>query len=104
MWIQEIVDMIEQDADVEKCQRAIIQHCHPFIEWARPPQPSGESLLPALSYLLSFSISPVSVFALSLLFIHVFDSFFLSLFLFSLPSFPISMFLLLSFSPPLSTY
>ncbi|XP_047393704.1 sulfotransferase 1C2-like isoform X1 [Sciurus carolinensis] len=41
MWIQEIVDMIEQDADVEKCQRAIIQHCHPFIEWARPPQPSG---------------------------------------------------------------
>ncbi|MBZ3890234.1 Sulfotransferase 1C2 [Sciurus carolinensis] len=40
-WIQEIVDMIEQDADVEKCQRAIIQHRHPFIEWARPPQPSG---------------------------------------------------------------
>ncbi|XP_077892159.1 sulfotransferase 1C2-like [Ictidomys tridecemlineatus] len=36
--------MIEQDADVEKCQRAIIQHRHPFIEWARPPQPSGESL------------------------------------------------------------
>ncbi|XP_077657138.1 sulfotransferase 1C2-like [Urocitellus parryii] len=40
-WIQEIVDMIEQDADVEKCQRAIIQHRHPFIEWAQPPQPSG---------------------------------------------------------------
>ncbi|PNJ04638.1 SULT1C2 isoform 1 [Pongo abelii] len=40
-WIQEIVDMIEQNGDVEKCQRAIIQHRHPFIEWARPPQPSG---------------------------------------------------------------
>ncbi|PNJ04641.1 SULT1C2 isoform 4 [Pongo abelii] len=39
-WIQEIVDMIEQNGDVEKCQRAIIQHRHPFIEWARPPQPS----------------------------------------------------------------
>ncbi|KAF6270083.1 sulfotransferase family 1C member 2 [Rhinolophus ferrumequinum] len=37
-WIQEIVDMIEQNGDVEKCQRAIIQHRHPFIEWARPPQ------------------------------------------------------------------
>uniref|UniRef100_A0A2K6K4H5 Sulfotransferase n=1 Tax=Rhinopithecus bieti TaxID=61621 RepID=A0A2K6K4H5_RHIBE len=34
-WIQEIVDMIEQNGDVEKCQRAIIQHRHPFIEWAR---------------------------------------------------------------------
>ncbi|KAM6179897.1 sulfotransferase 1C2-like [Erethizon dorsatum] len=40
-WIQEIVDMIEQDGDEKKCQRAIIQHRHPFIEWARPPQPSG---------------------------------------------------------------
>uniref|UniRef100_A0A8C0P980 Sulfotransferase n=1 Tax=Canis lupus familiaris TaxID=9615 RepID=A0A8C0P980_CANLF len=40
-WIQEIVDMIEHNGDVEKCQRAIIQHRHPFIEWARPPQPSG---------------------------------------------------------------
>uniref|UniRef100_A0A5F9C5X8 Sulfotransferase n=1 Tax=Oryctolagus cuniculus TaxID=9986 RepID=A0A5F9C5X8_RABIT len=40
-WIQEIVDMIEQNGDVEKCQRALIQHRHPFIEWARPPQPSG---------------------------------------------------------------
>ncbi|XP_046518439.1 sulfotransferase 1C2 isoform X2 [Equus quagga] len=40
-WIQEIVDMIEQNGDVAKCQRAIIQHRHPFIEWARPPQPSG---------------------------------------------------------------
>ncbi|CAH7235278.1 Sult1c2 [Phodopus roborovskii] len=40
-WIQEIVDMIEHNGDVEKCQRALIQHRHPFIEWARPPQPSG---------------------------------------------------------------
>ncbi|XP_004844558.1 sulfotransferase 1C2 isoform X1 [Heterocephalus glaber] len=40
-WIQEIVDMIQQDGDEVKCQRAIIQHRHPFIEWARPPQPSG---------------------------------------------------------------
>ncbi|XP_063123906.1 sulfotransferase 1C2A-like isoform X1 [Rattus norvegicus] len=40
-WIQEIVNMIEQNGDVEKCQRTIIQHRHPFIEWARPPQPSG---------------------------------------------------------------
>ncbi|XP_047602110.1 sulfotransferase 1C2-like [Lutra lutra] len=40
-WIQEIVDMIKQSGDVEKCQRAIIQHHHPFIEWAQPPQPSG---------------------------------------------------------------
>lgn len=40
-WIQEIVDMIEQNGDVEKCQRTIIQHRHPFIEWAWPSQPSG---------------------------------------------------------------
>uniref|UniRef100_A0A8C0RR59 Sulfotransferase n=3 Tax=Canis lupus TaxID=9612 RepID=A0A8C0RR59_CANLF len=42
-WIQEIVDMIEHNGDVEKCQRAIIQHRHPFIEWARPPQPSARN-------------------------------------------------------------
>ncbi|KAG5211488.1 hypothetical protein JEQ12_013917 [Ovis aries] len=40
-WIQEIVDLIEQSGDVDKCQRAAIQHRHPFLEWARPPQPSG---------------------------------------------------------------
>uniref|UniRef100_A0A8C3VLW7 Sulfotransferase n=1 Tax=Catagonus wagneri TaxID=51154 RepID=A0A8C3VLW7_9CETA len=40
-WIQETVDMIEQGGDVERCQRAAIQHRHPFLEWARPPQPSG---------------------------------------------------------------
>ncbi|XP_038197621.1 sulfotransferase 1C2-like isoform X1 [Arvicola amphibius] len=38
-WIQEIVDMIEQNGDVEKCQRDVIEHRHPFIEWARPPHP-----------------------------------------------------------------
>ncbi|EPY87067.1 sulfotransferase 1C2-like isoform 1 [Camelus ferus] len=42
-WIQEIVDMIEQNGDVEKCQRATIQHRHPFLEWARPPQPSARN-------------------------------------------------------------
>nr|KAF6449045.1 sulfotransferase family 1C member 2 [Rousettus aegyptiacus] len=42
-WIQEIVDMIEQNGDMEKCQRAIIQHRHPFIEWARPPHPSDQN-------------------------------------------------------------
>lgn len=36
--------MIEQDGDEVRCQRSIIQHRHPFIEWARPPQPSGELL------------------------------------------------------------
>uniref|UniRef100_A0A8C0GTZ5 Sulfotransferase n=1 Tax=Chelonoidis abingdonii TaxID=106734 RepID=A0A8C0GTZ5_CHEAB len=40
-WIQEIVDMIQQDGDLEKCKRAPVHHRHPFIEWARPPQPSG---------------------------------------------------------------
>uniref|UniRef100_A0A4W2ECF7 Sulfotransferase n=1 Tax=Bos indicus x Bos taurus TaxID=30522 RepID=A0A4W2ECF7_BOBOX len=40
-WIQEIVDLIEHSGDVDKCQRAAIQHRHPFLEWARPPQPSG---------------------------------------------------------------
>ncbi|XP_068953634.1 sulfotransferase 1C2-like [Petaurus breviceps papuanus] len=40
-WIQEIVDMVEQNGDVEKCQRSVIHLQHPFIEWARSPQPSG---------------------------------------------------------------
>uniref|UniRef100_A0ACB8EW28 Sulfotransferase 1C2 n=1 Tax=Sphaerodactylus townsendi TaxID=933632 RepID=A0ACB8EW28_9SAUR len=40
-WIQEIVDMIQQEGDLEKCQRAPVHQRHPFIEWARPPQPSG---------------------------------------------------------------
>ncbi|XP_034275698.1 sulfotransferase 1C2-like isoform X1 [Pantherophis guttatus] len=37
-WIQEIVDMIQQEGDLEKCQRASVHHRHPFIEWARPFQ------------------------------------------------------------------
>ena len=45
-WIQEIVDLIEQSGDVDKCQWAAIQHRHPFLEWARPPQPSGECSSP----------------------------------------------------------
>ncbi|GAB1301196.1 Sulfotransferase 1C2 [Apodemus speciosus] len=40
-WIQEIVDMIEQNGDVEKCRQVIIQQRPPYIEWARPPQASG---------------------------------------------------------------
>uniref|UniRef100_A0A8C4WI91 Sulfotransferase n=1 Tax=Gopherus evgoodei TaxID=1825980 RepID=A0A8C4WI91_9SAUR len=32
-WIQEIVDMIQQDGDLEKCKRAPVHHRHPFIEW-----------------------------------------------------------------------
>uniref|UniRef100_A0A8D0L325 Sulfotransferase n=1 Tax=Sphenodon punctatus TaxID=8508 RepID=A0A8D0L325_SPHPU len=39
-WIQEIVDMIQQEGDLDKCQRAPLHHRHPFVEWARPPQPS----------------------------------------------------------------
>uniref|UniRef100_A0A8D0P9Z7 Sulfotransferase n=1 Tax=Sus scrofa TaxID=9823 RepID=A0A8D0P9Z7_PIG len=48
-WIQEIVDMIEQGGDVERCQRVTIQHRHPFLEWARPPQPSVLLQRPVLS-------------------------------------------------------
>ncbi|XP_067325907.1 sulfotransferase 1C2-like [Anolis sagrei] len=40
-WIQEIVDMIQQEGDLVKCQRTPMNRRHPFIEWARPPQPSG---------------------------------------------------------------
>uniref|UniRef100_A0A8C3FTC6 Sulfotransferase n=1 Tax=Chrysemys picta bellii TaxID=8478 RepID=A0A8C3FTC6_CHRPI len=32
-WIQEIVDMIQQDGDLEKCKRAPVHRRHPFIEW-----------------------------------------------------------------------
>ncbi|XP_058134284.1 sulfotransferase 1C1-like [Dasypus novemcinctus] len=38
-WIQEIVDMIEQNGDLEKCQRTSIDFRHPFIEWVQPPEP-----------------------------------------------------------------
>ncbi|ETE68661.1 Sulfotransferase 1C2, partial [Ophiophagus hannah] len=40
-WIQEIVDMIQQDGDLQKCQRASLHYRHPFIEWAKPYQPLG---------------------------------------------------------------
>uniref|UniRef100_A0A8C6Y322 Sulfotransferase n=1 Tax=Naja naja TaxID=35670 RepID=A0A8C6Y322_NAJNA len=40
-WIQEIVDMIQQDGDLQKCQRAPVHYRHLFIEWARPFQPLG---------------------------------------------------------------
>lgn len=36
-WTQEIVDMIQNDGDVQKCQRANTFARHPFIEWALPP-------------------------------------------------------------------
>ncbi|CAO2608054.1 Sulfotransferase 1C2 [Lemmus lemmus] len=77
-WIQEIVDMIEQNGDVEKCQREAIQHRHPFIEWARPPQPSGKrSWLPVCSSpilslsLLCLSINPLPLLPSRLQFLYV---------------------------------
>ncbi|OWK10629.1 hypothetical protein Celaphus_00005568 [Cervus elaphus hippelaphus] len=36
-WTQEIVDMIQNDGDLQKCQRANTFDRHPFIEWALPP-------------------------------------------------------------------
>lgn len=36
-WTQEIVDMIQNDGDVQKCQRASTYDRHPFIEWIPPP-------------------------------------------------------------------
>ncbi|GAB1301197.1 Sulfotransferase 1C1 [Apodemus speciosus] len=36
-WTQEIVDMIQNDGDVQKCQRANTYDRHPFIEWTLPP-------------------------------------------------------------------
>ncbi|XP_066475167.1 sulfotransferase 1C4 isoform X1 [Tiliqua scincoides] len=32
-WTQEIVDMIQNDGDLEKCKRASTFERHPFIEW-----------------------------------------------------------------------
>ncbi|XP_036611094.1 sulfotransferase 1C1-like [Trichosurus vulpecula] len=42
-WMQEIVDMIQNDGDEKKCQRASTYDKHPFIEW-KPDLP----LLPGL--------------------------------------------------------
>ncbi|NWX10299.1 ST1C1 Sulfotransferase, partial [Caloenas nicobarica] len=39
-WTQEIVDMIQQNGDVEKCRRATIYRRHPFLEWYIP-EPSS---------------------------------------------------------------
>ncbi|KAM8941862.1 sulfotransferase 1C1-like [Lycaon pictus] len=36
-WTQEIVDLIQNDGDVQRCQRANTFDRHPFIEWALPP-------------------------------------------------------------------
>ncbi|NWH22299.1 ST1C1 Sulfotransferase, partial [Grus americana] len=33
-WTQEIVDMIQQNGDVEKCRRATTYRRHPFLEWS----------------------------------------------------------------------
>ncbi|NXS48330.1 ST1C1 Sulfotransferase, partial [Balaeniceps rex] len=42
-WTQEIVDMIQQNGDVEKCRRATTYRRHPFLEWSIH-EPSAESL------------------------------------------------------------
>ncbi|NXW83779.1 ST1C1 Sulfotransferase, partial [Alopecoenas beccarii] len=39
-WTQEIVDMIQQNGDVEKCRRASIYRRQPFLEWYIP-EPSS---------------------------------------------------------------
>lgn len=36
-WTQEIVDMIQNDGDIQKCQRANTYDRQPFIEWILPP-------------------------------------------------------------------
>ncbi|NXG49777.1 ST1C1 Sulfotransferase, partial [Psilopogon haemacephalus] len=38
-WTQEIVDMIQQNGDVEKCRRATTYRRHPFLEWVTPEPP-----------------------------------------------------------------
>ncbi|XP_040440579.1 sulfotransferase 1C4 isoform X2 [Falco biarmicus] len=39
-WTQEIVDMIQQSGDVEKCRRATTYRRHPFLEWSIQEPPS----------------------------------------------------------------
>uniref|UniRef100_A0A8C5PV37 Sulfotransferase n=1 Tax=Leptobrachium leishanense TaxID=445787 RepID=A0A8C5PV37_9ANUR len=44
-WMQEIVDMVCEDGDVEKCRRAPTYDRHPFLEVVAPkPVPSGLQL------------------------------------------------------------
>ncbi|XP_028914037.1 sulfotransferase 1C4-like [Ornithorhynchus anatinus] len=43
-WTQEIVDMIQQEGDVDKCRRAPTHQRNPFIEWIIPQFPSGVEL------------------------------------------------------------
>ncbi|CAJ0968592.1 unnamed protein product [Ranitomeya imitator] len=44
-WMQEVVDMICQEGDVEKCRRAPTYDKHPFLEAVAPkPVPSGLQL------------------------------------------------------------
>ncbi|XP_074048878.1 sulfotransferase 1C4-like [Macrotis lagotis] len=40
-WTQEIVDMIQNDGDIEKCKRAPTHLRFPFIEWIIPKIGSG---------------------------------------------------------------
>ncbi|XP_070335112.1 sulfotransferase 1C1 isoform X1 [Odocoileus virginianus] len=47
-WTQEIVDMIQNDGDLQKCQRANTFDRHPFIEWALPPPLSSGILVAGL--------------------------------------------------------
>ncbi|NXL92651.1 ST1C1 Sulfotransferase, partial [Alectura lathami] len=39
-WTQEIVDMIQQNGDIEKCRRATTYKRHPFLEWYMPVPPT----------------------------------------------------------------
>lgn len=48
-WTQEIVDMIQNDGDVQKCQRANTYDRHPFIEWTLPP-PLNSGEFPQVGY------------------------------------------------------
>ncbi|NWZ23586.1 ST1C1 Sulfotransferase, partial [Asarcornis scutulata] len=48
-WTQEIVDMIQQNGDIEKCRRASTYRRHPFLEWYMPdPSPNGLELAEAM--------------------------------------------------------